>query len=301
MPHLIVGIGEVLWDVFGEEKHLGGATANFAFHANALGDRGVIVSRVGRDPLGDELVERLAALGLTTDHVQLDPDRPTGTVQVRVDADGQPTFTITRDVAWDRLQTTDSLLQLAAEADAVCYGTLAQRDPVSRRTIRAFVDAATGALRVCDLNLRADLLDFSPADPDQLDRVVTPLRAAHVLKLNDDELRILHHVFLFDGDADSFVAWLLDEFELRLVCVTRGAAGCRLRSATETADAPGERVTVADTVGAGDAFTAAMVHHLLRGRPLAETAAFANRVGAFVASQPGATPALPAGLIAGAR
>jgi fructokinase len=301
MSKLVVGIGEVLWDIFGEQKHLGGATANFAFHAAALGDRGTVVSRVGRDELGDGIITSLSDLGVPVDHIQTDLDRPTGTVQVEVDAAGQPTFTITRDVAWDYIEQTDALTDLARRADAVCYGTLAQRHPVARATIRAFVDAAATALRVCDLNLRADLLEFSPADPDQLDRVVTPLRSANVLKLNDDELRILHHVFLFDGDADTFVTWLIDEFDLRLVCVTRGADGCHLRSPDDAVDVPGRHVTVADTVGAGDAFTAAMVHHLLRGRPLGETADFANRVGAYVASCPGATPPLPPELLAAAR
>jgi fructokinase len=287
---IVVGIGELLWDILGGEKHLGGAPANFAYHARVLGDEGIPVSRVGTDALGDELLDQLAEWGVPSEYVQRDPDRPTGTVQIELDAEGQPEFLVTPHVAWDRLRPTRTLLALAGRADAVCYGTLAQRFPVSRRTIRTFLAAARQALRVCDLNLRADFLDLAADDAPAIELVSDSLRRAGVLKLNEDEFRTLRVALNREEAGAALAAWLRREFRLRLVCVTRGARGCVLYSARRRIADPGVGVPVADTVGSGDAFTAAMVHGLLRRRGLADVAAHANRVGAYVASQPGATP-----------
>jgi len=289
---LIVGLGEILWDLFGREKHLGGATANFAYHANALGDRGVIVSRIGSDKLGDEIREALGALRTPAEHIQTDRRLPTGTVRVRLDRAGQPTFTIATGVAWDNLRLNDKLLGLVRRADAICYGTLAQRCAVSRRTIRGCVAAATRALSVCDLNLRAGFLSLEPEDTGRMEIVTESLRMADVLKLNDDELAVLRSALGRPERGDPLARWLIREFQLHAVCVTRGARGCVLRTARKRVAAPGIRVRVADTVGSGDAFTAAMVNRMLRRRPLEEVAAFANRVGAYVASRPGGTPPL---------
>jgi fructokinase len=286
----IVGIGEILWDVFGREKHLGGATANFAYHAAALGDLGITVSRIGRDRLGDELLAAFEQLGAPTEHIQRDARLKTGTVRVKVDEHGQPDFTIIPNVAWDNIQSTRKLMELAARADAVCFGSLAQRSPVSRRTVRRFVRAAYRALIVCDINLRGGFLELTSDDADEMEIVETSMRLADVLKLNDEELALLKSVFARDGSDDGFALWLMREFDLRMVCVTRGSKGCILRTRRKRVTARGVKVRVADAVGAGDAFTAAMVNGLLRRRPLADIAAFANRVGAYVASQPGATP-----------
>jgi len=291
---LLVGIGEALWDILGREKFLGGAPANFAYHAAALGDRGVPVSRVGRDRLGREILAALDSLGLCTWHVQVDRTRPTGTVRVRLDRAGKPQFTIAPDVAWDRIRMTDGLGRLASRADAVCYGTLAQRGPVSRRTIRQFLVAAKRAVRICDLNLRAEFLAMGPDDAERLEIVAESIRLADVLKLNDDELRRLGPAFGRRDDAATLERWLLRHFKLRLVCVTHGAKGCVLSTARRRIVAKGVRVKVADTVGSGDAFTAAMAGRLLRRRPLQEIADFANRVGAAVASKAGATPPMDA-------
>jgi len=286
----VAGIGEILWDVFGAEKHLGGAPANFACHANALGDCGVTVSRVGRDQLGAEILDSLARLGAVTDYIQIDRRLPTGTVLIQVDAAGQPDFTITPNVAWDNIRATERLLRLAGRVDAVCFGTLAQRSPTSRRTVRKFVAAAKKALVVCDLNLRGELMSLTSHDVDGVGLVADSIRMADVLKLNDDELRVLRSALGRPEDRHSFATWLIREFKLRMVCVTKGARGCVLYTARKRVVSRGIRVRVADTVGAGDAFTAAMVNRLLRRRPLREVAAFANRVGAYVASRPGATP-----------
>ncbi len=288
---LVVGLGEVLWDVFGAEKHLGGAPTNFAYHAAALGDRGVPATRVGRDAPGREILESLTRLGLPTDWVQTDARRPTGRVIVKLDRAGKPDFTIVPNVAYENLQPTRKLLSLAARADAICYGTLGQRGRATRNTLRKALAAAPNALLVCDLNLRAEFLDLERGG-DRVEIVARSIADADVLKLNDDEARIVRRAFGRPERDDAFLRWLLREFRLRLVCVTLGPKGALLRTPRQRVRARGVRVDIADTVGSGDAFAAALVNRLLRRRPLAEAAALANRLGAFVASRAGATPGL---------
>ncbi|MFW6159273.1 MAG: carbohydrate kinase family protein [Planctomycetota bacterium] len=290
MAYTVVGLGEILWDLFGEEKHLGGAPANFAYHVHALGDRGIPVSRIGADTLGRELLDRLARLGVPTEFIQIDPSHPTGTVVIRLDDVGQPDFTVTPDVAWDYLELTDELEELAEQADAICFGTLAQRSPTTRRTVRQLIGAERRALIVCDLNLRSELIDLGPDDPAGGDMVAHSLGLADVLKLNEEEFDTLAGALRRQERGEPLARWLMGEFDLHLVCVTRGARGCVLYGPDGRTEEPGIEVDVADTVGAGDAFTAALVHGLLAGRPMAEVAAFANRLGAYVASRPGATP-----------
>jgi len=291
----VVGLGEILWDIIGRQKHLGGAPANFAYHAAALGDRGVVVSRVGNDRRGREILDTLRALGTPTEYVQVDRRLPTGTVRVKLDREGQPAFTITPKVAWDNIRTTDALMRLARRADAVCYGSLAQRCAGSRNAIRRFLAAAKSAVHVCDINLRAEFASVGPDDAGPLDIIAGSIAAADVLKLNNDELWMLCEAFGRVRDDDPFTCWLLREFKLRMVCVTMGARGCVLRTARRRVVSPGLKVNVVDTVGSGDAFTAALVNRLLRKRPLNEVADFANRIGAFVASTPGATPRMENG------
>jgi fructokinase len=291
-PLLIVGLGEILWDLFPEGKKLGGAPANFAYHARALGDEGVPASRVGMDPLGQEILRSLAEQGLPADHIQSDPSRPTGTVEVRLDAKGVPTFTITSEVAWDYLEWGEELQALAAKADAVCFGSLAQRSPRSRQTIRAFLAAARReALRVFDVNLRqswysAEVLGES-------------LTASSILKLNDAELPVVLRTLGLSEpeEPEQGCRLLLDEFHLDLVCLTLGENGCLLVEKSEARRQPGVRVTVADTVGSGDAFTAALCHHRLRGASLERIGRAANRYGAWVASQVGAMPRVTAEIL----
>jgi fructokinase len=287
-PFLIVGLGELLWDLLPEGKKPGGAPANFAYHARALGDEGLPVSRIGGDPLGRELRERLAALGLPAQHVQLDPQRPTGTVQVALDSRGVPTFTITPEVAWDHLAWEPALAALAARADAVCFGSLAQRSPVSRATIRAFLSATRpGCLRVFDVNLRQSWWSAEVLR-DSLER-------CSIVKLNETELPVvLRALELPAGGIEEGCRRLREAFGLELVCLTLGPEGSLLCAASGTLRSPGVKVEVADTVGAGDAFTAALCHHRLRGASLERTAEAANRYGAWVASQAGPTPAVPA-------
>ena len=299
-PFLIVGLGELLWDLLPEGRKPGGAPANFAYHARALGDEGLPVTRIGADPLGEELRSRLAALGLPGDYVQVDRQAPTGTVHVALDSRGVPTFTITPDVAWDRLAWDPPLAALAGRVDAVCFGSLAQRSPVSRATIRAFLSATRpGCLRVFDVNLRQSW--YSP------EILRDSLGRSSIVKLNETELPVVLQALGLaaagPGEAglERGCRTLREAFGLALVCLTLGAEGSLLCTAGKTLRSPGVRVEVADTVGAGDAFTAVLCHHWLRGTSLERTAQSANRYGAWVASQAGPTPAVPADLLAEVR
>jgi fructokinase len=287
---IIVGVGELLWDLLPSGKQLGGAPANFAYITNLLGDTGIPASRVGRDSLGDEALDRLAQLGLSADYIQRDPTQPTGTVQIEVDAAGQPRFEISESVAWDSLDWTPQWQALAQQADAVCFGSLAQRSERSRATILKFVQASQpNAVRIFDVNLRQN---FFAAEI-----LAASMTLATIIKLNQEELpRIMRLLELeHHGDQDS-ARRLLSLHDLELVCVTRGSGGSLLVTADESSGHPGFRVQVADTVGAGDAFTAALVEGYLRGTSLQQINEAANRVGAWVASQPGATPTLKASL-----
>lgn len=291
----IVGLGEVLWDVFPTHKQLGGAPTNFAYISSLLGDEGVVASRIGHDSLGSEVVERLDALGLNLSYLQTDTDRPTGTVQVELGRDGQPRFTITEEVAWDYLAWTVEWEELARRTDAVCFGSLAQRGPQSRATIQRFVRATKlDAVRVFDINLRQSFYSAQVLSDSAM--------RADIVKLNHEEVRPLMEALGEDARTDLEAArWLCDQFELRLVCITRGSNGSLLVTPTERHEHPGYRVTVADTVGAGDAFTATLVHHFLRGSELATMNDAANRIGSWVASQRGGTPPAEHALIAKAR
>jgi fructokinase len=287
----IVGLGELLWDLLPSGKQLGGAPANFAYITNLLGDTGIPASRVGLDSLGDEALQRLSQLGLTGAFVQRDPFHPTGTVNVAIDGSGQPRFDISEPVAWDSLEWTPAWQRLAQTADAVCFGSLAQRSSQSRSTIKSFLQA-TGpkALRIFDVNLRQNFYDAQT--------IAESMQLATIVKLNHEELpRIVHLLGLENSPEKDSARLLLQSHDLKLVCVTRGNGGSLLVSAEDCSEHAGFKVKVADTVGAGDAFTAALVHGYLRGAPLAQINETANRVGAWVASQSGAMPAVePGGL-----
>ncbi len=285
---IVVGLGELLWDLFPSGKQLGGAPANFAYITALLGDSGIVASRVGDDRLGQEALWHLKSCGLDVNRVQRDLCHPTGTVKVAVDSKGQPEYQITEKVAWDFMEFSEDWISLARSAHAVCFGSLAQRNSVSRSTIRAFLSALPSfAIGIFDVNLRQSF--FSP------EMLRDSLRHAKVLKLNHQEfprfLDLLQCPLRDSQRSDiSAARWLCGEFSLRLVCITRGVNGSALVTADSHHEHPGFSVKVADTVGAGDAFTAALVHHALRGSSLAMMNTAANRMGAWVASQEGAMP-----------
>jgi fructokinase len=284
--HTVVGLGELLWDMFPEGEQLGGAPANFAYMTNLLGDRGVVASRIGDDDLGRAARQRLERLRLSTTDVQVDPAHPTGVVKVDVDPAGQPSFDIAPDVAWDFFEWTPAWNSLAERADAVCFGSLAQRSPQSLKTIRSFLNALRpGTTRVFDVNLRQSFYSARVLEESS--------EVADIIKVNHDELPVVAKLLglPFTYDEMRAAQWLRAKYDAKLVCITRGAKGSVVVSETETSEHPGYRVHVADTVGAGDAFTAALVYHYLRHASVSTLNEAANRMGAWVASQSGATPA----------
>jgi fructokinase len=285
----VIGLGEILWDCFPDRRLPGGAQANVAYHAQQLGLRAAVATRVGVDPLGDELLRFLQAKGLRIDLVQRDPDHATGTVTVS-SSGGQTSYTFLENSAWDFLETSESWLAAARQARALCFGTLAQRSDSSRRTIYSLLDAAGPNCQIVyDVNLRPPFFER--------EWIHESLRRARIVKLNDDEVRVLAGMFSTrtQGD-DEFARWLLQTYAVDLVCVTRGAAGAMAVAADEQCEVSGIPVPVVDTVGAGDAFTAALLWSRLAGRPLEPSLALANRIGALVASRAGAMPDLTAEL-----
>lgn len=282
MSRTIVAVGEALWDVFPDRRLPGGAPCNVAYHAARLGERGVIVTRVGADAAGDELVGFLRDRGIATDYVQRDRRRPTGTVRVTGTA-REPRFTITPDVAWDHLTAPRAARALVRSAAAVCVGTLAQRGERSRTAIqRLLADARGRALVVVDVNLRPPFVD-----PET---VTATFRAADVVKASEVEVARLSALL----DRRDLVAWLLHEVGVRAVCVTRGPDGASLATAEVTVSARGIAVDTArgDPVGAGDAFTAAITRQLVRGAAPEPALHLANRYAALVAARRGAMPDL---------
>jgi len=279
-----IGLGEVLWDLLPNGASLGGAPANFAYLTHLLGDQGIIASRVGHDPQGKRALQRMQQLGLDVDYVQVDSGHPTGTVNVEIDARGQARFEIMSPVAWDFLEWTDNWQRLAKEADAVCFGSLAQRSEQSRVTIQSFLKATSpNALKVFDVNLRQAYYSK---------RVLgESMKLADIVKVNDEELpRIMSLIGLTHTEERSSAQHLLEAFDLTLVCITRGARGSLLVRDSTMTEHPGFPVRVADTVGSGDAFTAALVHEYLNGSPLEVMNEVANRAGAWVATEPGGMP-----------
>ncbi len=283
---IVVGLGELLWDVFPDSRRAGGAPANVAFHAQQLGCRGLVASRVGTDRPGEELCGYLRDKGLDTRLVQRDPLHPTGRVTVDVSRPERPRYTIHEEVAWDYLAAESDLLDAARACDALCFGTLAQRSPVSRATIREVLAAtAEECLIVYDVNLRQDYY--------QRDWIEASLERSSVLKLNHDEVAVLGALLgLSDHDDAAFASNVQKRYGVRLVCITRAERGCLLVGERDRAEARGSPVEVVDAVGAGDAFTAALIAAVLRDWPLEATADFANRVGALVTTRPGAMPDL---------
>jgi fructokinase len=278
----IVAIGEALWDVFPDGRRPGGAPCNVAFHAARLGDRGAIITRVGDDAAGAELSSFLRDRGVVTDHVQRDDNRLTGTVSVTI-VDGDPRYEIAADVAWDYIEADGDARALILAADAICTGSLAQRREPSRAAIHKLLSDARGqTLVVFDVNLRPPFIDADVLDAS--------LRVSDVVKMNESEAARLSTLL----DRPSLTGWLLEEVGVQAVCVTRGERGASITTRSETVSSPGVEVdsSTGDPVGAGDAFTAAMAHQLVRGATPEETLHAANRYAALVATKRGAMPAL---------
>ena len=286
----IAGIGEVLWDVFPDAAHFGGAPANFACHAASLGAESWMVSAVGADDFGDRALDALRFRNVECGHVARDPRHATGRVLVTLNKLAQASYEFAADTAWDHLAWSDDIAALAGRCDAVCFGTLGQRSPVSRETIRRFVEATPrAALRVFDVNLRQRFYDA--------ETIRESLQIASALKLNDEELPIVAE--LCDIRATTpreILIELFARYELRLAALTRGPRGSLLLAGGDEDECPAPAAIVVDTVGAGDAFTATLASGILRGDALSAINRHANAVAAFVCSQNGATPPLPSHL-----
>ena len=279
----ILCIGEVLWDVFPTGEFLGGAPMNVAYHLHALGQPALIASRIGRDELGERTLERMSQLGLSPTLVQQDPSLPTGRVLVDLTEPSAPRYDIHHPAAWDAIEFSPDLQSVARQARAIVFGSLAQRDDESRKTIRDALDTAPAtALRVFDINLRP------PYDKPGV--VADGLQFTDLLKLNDVELDVLRGWFQLPAGDKQAVEALAKRFECPSICVTRGDKGATLLHEGEHYQSAGYRVKLADPVGAGDAFLAALLNGLLQSHEPAASLDEACALGAFVASQPSATP-----------
>jgi fructokinase len=286
---LVVGLGEILWDVLPGGKRLGGAPANFAYHCHALGADAKVLSAIGDDPLGREIIGELNARQVNIDYIETN-SHPTGTVDVLIGDNGDAHYTINEDVAWDHIQWTDELQILAAKANAVCFGSLAQRSSDSYKAIHQFLShTKVDCLRIFDINLRQQYYSQKILDRS--------LQAANVLKLNDDELTVIQELLHLPNSPQDALQVLRNRYELQCIALTRGAEGSILMDEHSCFDCPGFPATIADTVGAGDSFTAVMVMGLLLGLSLDKINQLAGKVAAFVCSQSGATPELPVELI----
>lgn len=283
----IISVGEVLWDVIGGEEHLGGAPLNLAAHARQLGHESLLVSAVGNDERGDRALASVARLGLETRFIARSHRWPTGTASVALDAQRQPRFTIHRPAAYDDLRLGASELQklLSMPPDWICFGTLCQMSAQARTATRALLTAAGGKGGVrafYDVNLRPNC-----GEPPLIQEL---LESANVVKLNEQEAADLAPMVGGIESIEEFCRKLARQFNLETVCVTRGGEGCSLLSGREYVDASGFHVVVVDAVGAGDAFSAALMHALAAGWPAQDAAVFANRIGALIAARPGAIP-----------
>ena len=280
MKKVIVGIGEILWDMLPSGKALGGAPANFAYHAMRLGEDGWAVSAVGDDALGHEILDLVESKGLN--RIISVTDKPTGTVEVELDERGVPTYNIMEDVAWDNIPFTPEMEELAKRADAVCFGSLVQRMS-SRDSVLSFVRAMRpDALKVFDINLRQHYYC-----PEVLEE---SLKLSDILKINDEEIRIVAGMFGLGDDDTAACRSLIASYGLKLVILTRGAEGSEVITADEVIPQSVGHVDVVDTVGAGDSFTAAFVVAYLRGDSLADAQRLASETASYVCSRKGAMP-----------
>ena len=291
MGNIVAGIGEILWDMLPEGKKLGGAPANFACHVARFGFESCVISAVGHDRPGDEIRECLRDKGLGS--LIATVPYPTGTVEIELDAEGVPHYSIREGVAWDNIPYSDELARLASDTKAVCFGSLAQRSPVTRATVNRFLDAmpdTDGVLKVFDVNLRQDFYTR--------EILCSSLKKCNVLKINDEELSVISGLFGFRSmDAEGACRLLMQEYGLRMLILTCGANGSYVFVPDEVSFIMTPEVDVVDTVGAGDSFTAAFVSAILKGMPVRSAHRLAVDVSAYVCSQPGAMPVLPEALV----
>lgn len=283
MKNIVVGLGEILWDVFPERKVLGGAPANFAYHVSQFGFNGYAISAIGEDLLGKEILSSLEEKKLN--YLVEKTDYPTGTVQVTLDKSGVPQYEICENVAWDNIPFTARTENLAKNTQTVCFGSLAQRSAVSRDTIRKFLAAMPeDSLKIFDINLRLDYYTREIIEES--------LQMANMMKINDEEVIKIAALFDWNGEEQDICKRLLDEYDLNILILTKGTEGSFVFTPRQTSYQPTPKVHVADTVGAGDSFTAAFVAAYLHGERIEDAHQLAVEVSAYVCLQHGAMPKL---------
>ena len=283
MKNIVVGLGEILWDVFPERKVLGGAPANFAYHVSQFGFNGYAISAIGEDLLGKEILSSLEEKKLN--YLVEKTDYPTGTVQVTLDKSGVPQYEICENVAWDNIPFTARTENLAKNTQTVCFGSLAQRSAVSRDTIRKFLAAKPeDSLKIFDINLRLDYYTREIIEES--------LQMANMMKINDEEVIKIAALFDWNGEEQDICKRLLDEYDLNILILTKGTEGSFVFTPRQTSYQPTPKVHVADTVGAGDSFTAAFVAAYLHGERIEDAHQLAVEVSAYVCLQHGAMPKL---------
>ena len=287
MNEIVVGMGEALWDVLPEGKKIGGAPANFAYHVSQFGLPSCVVSSIGDDALGKEIIENFTSKGL--DQLIAEVPYPTGTVQVEIDQTGIPLYDIKENVAWDNIPYTEHLDALAKRTKAVCFGSLAQRNVVSRETINHFLDTMPkddDSLIVFDVNLRQGFYNK--------EILCKSMQNCNILKINDEELITVSRMFGYPGIDLQDKCWiLLGKYNLKMLILTCGINGSYVFTPGNVSFQPTPKVEVADTVGAGDSFTAAFIASILKGKSVTEAHSIAVKTSAYVCTQKGAMPILP--------
>lgn len=281
---LIAGIGEILWDIYPKEKFLGGAVSNTVFHLKQLGHDPILISRIGKDKLGDEILEIMSTQKLDTSYIQIDSGRNTGTVGVKLRKNGVPQFRCMHNASFDYLEWTDKLEKLTSKINVVIFGSFGQRNNAARTTTFKFLNNCKNSVKVCDINLRQNT--------HKNIKLITDLcRISDILKLNDHEFKVIKNNFLRSNETESqFIDRFLKEFEIKILLITLGEKGCAFFSEKARFYEPGYEINPVDTTGSGDAFTAGFVSRYLKNESMENTLTFANRLAAYAATLKGATP-----------
>ncbi len=285
MKRLVVGLGEVLWDMLPEGRKIGGAPVNFAYHAGQFGIDTMAVSAIGNDKLGEDTIAEMN--GKHLNHIFPSVPYPTGSVQVKLDEKGVPAYDIKENVAWDNIPFTNEIESVARSCRAVCFGSLAQRNAVSRNTIRKFIESTpSGCIRIFDINLRQNFYTSNV--------IHDSLELCNILKINDEEIMLVSRMFNYDSsNIENVCRTIMEDFSLEMVILTCGTKGSYIFTKGGVSFMPTPKVNVADTVGAGDSFTGSFCAAILRGLPVAEAHKKAVEVSAYVCTQNGAMPEIP--------
>lgn len=285
MKRLVVGLGEVLWDMLPEGRKIGGAPVNFAYHAGQFGIDTMAVSAIGNDKLGEDTIAEMN--GKHLNHIFPSVPYPTGSVQVSLDEKGVPAYDIKENVAWDNIPFTNEIESIARSCRAVCFGSLAQRNAVSRSTIRKFIESTpSGCIRIFDINLRQNFYTSNV--------IHDSLELCNILKINDEEIMLVSRMFNYDSsNIENVCRTIMEDFSLEMVILTCGTKGSYIFTKGGVSFMPTPKVNVADTVGAGDSFTGSFCAAILRGLPVAEAHKKAVEVSAYVCTQNGAMPEIP--------